>query len=56
MKLSHKASEAPDVDGEMVLGAKDNFGSAVESRLDIKEIGLVDEHTGSKVDDFDSHL
>jgi hypothetical protein len=40
----------------MVFSAEDDLGCAVEPRLDIQKIGLVDEHARAEVDYLDAHL
>lgn len=40
----------------MILGTEDDLRRAVETRLNVQKIGLINEHTCPKVDYLDSHL
>lgn len=40
----------------MVLGSQYNLRSAVEARLYVKKVSLVDKHAGPKIDDLNAYL
>ena len=52
-ELGEDAAQRPHVDGQAVRHAEDDFGRAVEARLDVRVHLLVLEAGGAKVDDFD---
>lgn len=52
IKLCQQASKAPNINGKMIFCAEDYLRSTVKSRLDVQEIGLMNEHTCAEVDDL----
>lgn len=56
VQLSYQTSEAPRIDGEVIPGTEDDLRRAVETRLNVEKIGLINEHTCPEVDYLDAHL
>ena len=56
VEFGDEAGEAPHVDGRAVLGPEDDLWSPVKAGLDVEEVGLVGEHAGAEVDQFNAHL
>ena len=54
LELNQYASETPHIDGGCVWDPKDDFGSSVESRLDVCVYSFILEAARAEVDDFDA--
>lgn len=54
VKLGSDTAERPRVDGGSVVAAEEDFGRAVETRLNVGVDGLTLEACGTKVDEFDA--